>query len=251
MKLRSTAITILSIIAINSWAVPSIAVPEIIISNKQINNFISNDQSIIPDNETIQKLKQQLGQISLMVHQQITNSLPLTTKNIDSVTLNSINFNDDHSEVSIESEPTLIHQISRTVKTLNPLPNKSPIESEPKFDYPDYVLIGHLHAITAGNVIQQIDNSDTYSNIYNLDLAVHYKLIKTSDQSIILNFIASGQAGEASLQSNAAPKIPTDINNLINQVDTQLSTEAVSRIQEKFPSLIAAESVESSINTHS
>ncbi len=234
MKLKLATIAILSAIVTPSWSISGIAIPNIVVPDRTIDSFVNDSTYIIPDNETIQKTKQQINQISLIINQHITSNIPITTTTIDKNTLDTINFNDDDSEVSIESEPTIINQLSSKVKSINSIIYHETPESYIPFSYPDYVLMGDLVAITAGNQIQQIGNSFIYSNIYTLDIAVKYKLIKTSDKSIILSFISHGQSGEAMLQDNKAPKVPADINELINQTYNQLANETISRVTEKL-----------------
>ena len=110
------------------------------------------------------------------------------------------------------------------------------------------MLFGTLEALNAGNQIQLIPGTNQYSNIYSLDLAINYKLIKTRDQVIVANFIAAGHAGEPTLQNNSTAHIPNDSNRLIQQVYAQLSNEVIMRLEQQFnESSTVLSSVESSI----
>ena len=238
----------MSLISGTSWALPTIGVAEIAVE-KNTPSFLSSNSVITPDNPTQQLMQQQLNALSAQIKAQINQAslLQLQTQEMDAKAINSVSFNFTQTEVSIESEPSLINQFANAASQLNPL-NSTTNTAESQISYPDYMLFGTLEALNAGNQIQLIPGTNQYSNIYSLDLAINYKLIKTSDQVIVANFIAAGHAGEPTLQNNSTAHIPNDSNRLIQQVYAQLSNEVITRLEQQFnESSTVLSSVESSI----
>lgn len=238
----------MSLISGTSWALPTIRVAEIALE-KNTPSFLSSNSVITPDNPTQQLMQQQLNALSAQIKAQINQALllQLQTQEMDAKAINSVSFNFTQTEVSIESEPSLINQFANAASQLNPL-NSTTNTDESQISYPDYMLFGTLEALNAGNQIQLIPGTNQYSNIYSLDLAINYKLIKTSDQVIVANFIAAGHAGEPTLQNNSTAHIPNDSNRLIQQVYAQLSNEVITRLEQQFnESSTVLSSVESSI----
>ncbi|MBX9866781.1 MAG: hypothetical protein K2Y14_07680 [Burkholderiales bacterium] len=238
----------MSLISGTSWALPTIGVAEIAVE-KNTPSFLSSNSVIIPDNPTQQLMQQQLNALSAQIKTQINQAslLQLQTQEMDAKAINSVSFNFTQTEVSIESQPSLINQFANAASQLNPL-NSTTNTAESQISYPDYMLFGTLEALNAGNQIQLIPGTNQYSNIYSLDLAINYKLIKTSDQVIVANFIAAGHAGEPTLQNNSTAHIPSDSNRLIQQVYAQLSNEVIARLEQQFnESSTLLSSVESSI----
>lgn len=238
----------MSLISGTSWALPTIGVAEIAVE-KNTPSFLSSNSVTTPDNPTQQLMQQQLNALSAQIKAQINQALllQLQTQEMDAKAINSVSFNFTQTEVSIESEPSLINQFANAASQLNPL-NSTTNTDESQISYPDYMLFGTLEALNAGNQIQLIPGTNQYSNIYSLDLAINYKLIKTSDQVIVANFIAAGHAGEPTLQNNSTAHIPNDSNRLIQQVYAQLSNEVITRLEQQFnESSTVLSSVESSI----
>lgn len=238
----------MSLISGTSWALPTIGVAEIAVE-KNTPSFLSSNSVTTPDNPTQQLMQQQLNALSAQIKAQINQALllQLQTQEMDAKAINSVSFNFTQTEVSIESEPSLINQFANAASQLNPL-NSTTNTDESQISYPDYMLFGTLEALNAGNQIQLIPGTNQYSNIYSLDLAINYKLIKTSDQVIVANFIAAGHAGEPTLQNNSTAHIPNDSNRLIQQVYAQLSNEVIMRLEQQFnESSTVLSSVESSI----
>ena len=238
----------MSLISGTSWALPTIGVAEIAVE-KNTPSFLSSNSVTTPDNPTQQLMQQQLNALSAQIKAQINQALllQLQTQEMDAKVINSVSFNFTQTEVSIESEPSLINQFANAASQLNPL-NSTTNTDESQISYPDYMLFGTLEALNAGNQIQLIPGTNQYSNIYSLDLAINYKLIKTSDQVIVANFIAAGHAGEPTLQNNSTAHIPNDSNRLIQQVYAQLSNEVITRLEQQFnESSTVLSSVESSI----
>ena len=238
----------MSLISGTSWALPTIGVAEIAVE-KNTPSFLSSNSVITPDNPTQQLMQQQLNALSAQIKAQINQALllQLQTQEMDAKAINSVSFNFTQTEVSIESEPSLINQFANAASQVNPL-NSTTNTVESQISYPDYMLFGTLEALNAGNQIQLIPGTNQYSNIYSLDLAINYKLIKTSDQVIVANFIAAGHAGEPTLQNNSTAHIPNDSNRLIQQVYAQLSNEVITRLEQQFnESSTVLSSIESSI----
>ena len=238
----------MSLISGTSWALPTIGVAEIAVE-KNTPSFLSSNSVTTLDNPTQQLMQQQLNALSAQIKAQINQAslLQLQTQEMDAKAINGVSFNFTQTEVSIESEPSLINQFANAASQLNPL-NSTTNTDESQISYPDYMLFGTLEALNAGNQIQLIPGTNQYSNIYSLDLAINYKLIKTSDQVIVANFIAAGHAGEPTLQNNSTAHIPNDSNRLIQQVYAQLSNEVIMRLEQQFnESSTVLSSVESSI----
>ena len=238
----------MSLISGTSWALPTIGVAEIAVE-KNTPSFLSSNSVTTLDNPTQQLMQQQLNALSAQIKAQINQAslLQLQTQEMDAKAINGVSFNFTQTEVSIESEPSLINQFANAASQLNPL-NSTTNTAESQISYPDYMLFGTLEALNAGNQIQLIPGTNQYSNIYSLDLAINYKLIKTSDQVIVANFIAAGHAGEPTLQNNSTAHIPNDSNRLIQQVYAQLSNEVIMRLEQQFnESSTVLSSVESSI----
>ena len=238
----------MSLISGTSWALPTIGVAEIAVE-KNTPSFLSSNSVTTLDNPTQQLMQQQLNALSAQIKAQINQAslLQLQTQEMDAKAINGVSFNFTQTEVSIESEPSLINQFANAASQLNPL-NSTTNTDESQISYPDYMLFGTLEALNAGNQIQLIPGTNQYSNIYSLDLAINYKLIKTSDQVIVANFIAAGHAGEPTLQNNSTAHIPNDSNRLIQQVYAQLSNEVITRLEQQFnESSTVLSSVESSI----
>ena len=236
----------MSLISTTSWALPTIGVAEITVE-KSTPSFLSTNSVTIPDNPTQQVMLQQLNSLLSQIKTQISQASLLQTLEMDPKVVNSVSFNFTQTEVSIESQPSLMNQFTNAASQLNPL-NSNTNTNESQISYPDYMLFGTLEALNAGNQIQLIQGTNQYSNIYNLDLAINYKLIKTSDQVIVANFIAAGHAGKVTLQNNSTPQIPSNTSELIKQVYTQLSNELIARLEQQFnESSTVLSSVESSI----
>ena len=217
----------MSLISGTSWALPTIGVAEIAVE-KNTPSFLSSNSVIIPDNPTQQLMQQQLNALSAQIEAHINQAslLQLQTQEMDAKVINSVSFNFTQTEVSIESQPSLINQFANAASQLNPL-NSTTNTAESQISYPDYMLFGTLEALNAGNQIQ---------------------LIQTSDQVIVANFIAAGHAGEPTLQNNSTAHIPNDSNRLIQQVYAQLSNEVIMRLEQQFnESSTLLSSVESSI----
>jgi hypothetical protein len=236
----------MSLISGTSWALPTIGVAEISVE-KSTPSFLNANSVTISDNPTQQLMQQQLKALLNQIKTQISQASLLQPLEMDPKVVNSVSFNFTQTEVSIESQPSLINQFTHAASQLNPLTSAANT-NESQISYPDYMLFGTLEALNAGNQIQLIPGTNQYSNIYSLDLAINYKLIKTSDQVIVAHFIAAGHAGEPILQNNSTAQIPSNTDALIKQVYTQLSNEVIARLEQQFnESSSVLSSVESSI----
>lgn len=217
----------------NSWSLPTIGVAETSV-DKSAPSFLSADSENISDDTTQQEMVNQLSNLSTQIKNKINNQESMVTaQELDKNTVTSVNFNVAHTEVSIESQPSLFQTISNKASQLNPLNSNKNI-AESQIVYPDYMLLSELSAINAGNQINLISGTKQYSNIYGLDLAINYTLIKTSDQTIAATFIASGHAGVATLQYDTTAQIPSNTNTLIQDVYTQLSNDVINHLDLQF-----------------
>lgn len=217
----------------SSWSLPTVGVAETSV-DKSAPSFLSADSNNISDDATQQAMINQLNNLSTQIKNQINHQESMVTiQELDKNAVTSVSFNVAHTEVSIESQPSLLQTISNKASKLNPLSNNKNI-TESQIIYPDYMLLSDLSAINAGNQINLIPGTKQYSNIYGLDLAINYTLIKTSDQTIAATFIASGHAGIATLQYDTTAQIPSNTNALIQDVYTQLSDDVINRLDLQF-----------------
>lgn len=217
----------------NSWALPTIGVAETSVIQTPP-SFLNADSENISDTTTQQAMIQHLGDLSAQIKNQINRQESMVSvQELDKNATTSVSFNAAHTEVSIESQPGLLQKISNTASKFNPLnDNKNIVESQ--IIYPDYMLLSEVDALNAGNQINLIPGTKQYSNIYSLDLAISYTLIKTSDQTIAATFIASGHAGIVTLQYTDTPQNSADTSSLIQEVYNQLSNDVIYRLDTQF-----------------
>lgn len=217
----------------NSWSLPTIGVAETSV-DKSAPSFLSADSENISDDTTQQAMITQLNNLSTQIKNQINHQESMVkVQELDKNAVTSVSFNIAHTEVSIESQPSLFQTISNKASQLNPLNSNKNI-AESQIVYPDYMLLSEISAINAGNQINLIPGTNQYSNIYGLDLAINYTLIKTSDETIAATFIASGHAGVATLQHDETAQIPSNTSALIQDVYTQLSNDVINRLDIQF-----------------
>mgnify|MGYP000084121939 CR=1 FL=1 len=232
-----------------SWSLPTIGVAETT-ADTYLPSFLGTDSNNIPDGATQQAMVQKLNILATQIKNQInTQESMIVTQEIDKKTITSVNLNAAHTEVSLESEPSILQKISQKANQLNPLSTNNNV-AESQIIYPDYMLLSELYAVNAGNQINPISGTKQYSNIYSLDLAINYTLIKTSDQTVMATFISAGHAGVATLQYNDTPQTPNDTTSLIQTVYTQLGDDVVNRLDVQFNENISSlASSESTVKT--
>lgn len=101
---------------------------------------------------------------------------------------------------------------------------------------PDYIMIGELTAINAGDQKSPIESSTKYSDVYNVNAAVSYRIIRMNDQKVIGGFTAAGQAGGVQFLSdkntipnyNTAELIQSASDSLLTSILSQFDVQVTS-----------------------
>lgn len=208
------------------YALPTIGVPNITVNSTTATpSFISTDSSTQTDAATTKMLQQQITNFSAQIRGTILQSGQFRVVDVDN------NFVQMH--LPVESAP--VSESTPLIESA-PLPesptittSKSPDKTTSKT--PDYLLIGSLAAINAGEEVNQIINTNKYSDIYSIDLAVDYKLIRTSDRTIVASFTAAGHSGDVKLVNYPDQKMQHNIPLLVQQVGADLASEVSSQLQ--------------------
>lgn len=119
-------------------------------------------------------------------------------------------------------------------------PVVSSINNKTKQTMPDYILIGKVVSITQNENFTPVKYTDKNSSQYNVDIAVDYKLVKTTDKSVMTSFTAYGHASDvkmltagntAQIQNHNIPLlVKTASKNLgedvLNQLNSQFNTSS-------------------------
>lgn len=168
----------------------TLAVPNLQVSSSAYkNNFINPDKPDSIDPVTQTELKQQISTFSAQVRGKI----------IQSKHFNVIDSN--NNQLKTES------------------PNSNTVGK------PDYILTGIVSAIDTNEETRELSNTNMYSIIYSIDIAVDYKLVRTKDNHIIASFTAAGHGGDVKLTSNKNQKVSHNTPKLIQQAGDDLATE--------------------------
>lgn len=101
---------------------------------------------------------------------------------------------------------------------------------------PDYILLGKVSAITQDEDTMPVKETDRYTTQYNIDIAVDYKLIKTSDDSIMASFTAYAHANDVKILTNGAAnqKQTHNIVKLIGEASKSLGDDVVNQLNGQF-----------------
>jgi hypothetical protein len=101
---------------------------------------------------------------------------------------------------------------------------------------PDYILLGEVSAITQNQDFTPIKDTDKSTNQYNIDIAVDYKLIKTSDDSVMASFTAYGHANDVKILTNGSTaQVQThNVPLLIKTASKNLGTDVITQLNEQF-----------------
>ncbi|AUR50904.1 hypothetical protein [Aquella oligotrophica] len=187
MKKILFAVSIL--VSLNCLAA-TLAVPNLQLSSSAYtNNFISPDKPDSIDPVTQTELKQQISTFSAQIRGKI----------IQSKHFNVIDLNNNLLKVESPSSNTIIK--------------------------PDYILTGVVSAIDTNEETKELSNTNMYSIIYSIDIAVDYKLVRTKDNHIIASFTAAGHGGDVKLTSNKNQKVSHNTPKLIQQAGEDLAAE--------------------------
>lgn len=208
---------LLCVISTSAAAIPSIGVPNITVSPSIATpSFISTEAVSSSDIATKQMLQQQMSNFSAQIRGNILQSGQFRVVDVDN------NFAQSYAPAeSIPVESTIINNESEhlhTVKTIQ------------KSNTPEYMLIGSLSAINAGEEVNQIINTNKYSDIYSIDLAVDYKLVRTSDRTIVASFTAAGHSGDVKLVGFPDQRMQHNIPLLVQQVGADLANEVTTQL---------------------
>jgi hypothetical protein len=100
----------------------------------------------------------------------------------------------------------------------------------------DYILRGQVSAISANEDSSPIKGTDKYTNQYNIDIAVEYKLVKTSDNSVMSAFTAYAHANDVKILTNSAAnqKLSHNIPLLIQTASKSLGEDVVKQLSDQF-----------------
>jgi hypothetical protein len=101
---------------------------------------------------------------------------------------------------------------------------------------PDYILLGQVSAITQDEDTMPVKETDRYTTAYNIDIAVDYKLIKTSDKSIMAAFTAYGHANDVKIltKNGQYQKQTHNIPLLIQTASKALGDDVLNQLSSQF-----------------
>jgi hypothetical protein len=223
-------------------AVPSIGIADITTNgtSNSLPSFMQKDASDDSDNTTNALIQQQINNFSAQIRGNIIQSQQFRVVDVDTdITQKYANLSESSPENSFGQN---ISQNPSTTKTESPslATNAKPLESAAiavkpaQNQLPDYLLIGTLAAINAGEEINQIIGTNKYSNIYSIDIAVDYKLVRTQDQTIVASFTAAGHSGDVKLVNSQTQKVMHNIPLLVKQLGANLATDVSSMLSEQI-----------------
>lgn len=222
MKLRfiiSVVLCCTSVYAVN----PTIGITDIVLPNngETISSFLNTNNNTYDDKATIQAIKAQLKNMSEQTRTQIAQKYSeITVVNVTSNTTAILN--NRYSYTTNES------QTAQNVRESDMVSWVSTSEKDP-----DFFMIGNISSLNAGATKVAIENTTKYSNIYNLDIAVLYQIIRANDQKVLATFIALGQAGSVRiLDETDTPNYDTD--TLINIASKDLVNSTLNQFNVLF-----------------
>lgn len=105
-----------------------------------------------------------------------------------------------------------------------------------KRNMPDYILLGKVSSITQNEDTTPVKYTDKNTNQYNIDIAVDYKLIKTSDDSIMASFTAYGHASDVKILTvgNTTQVQTHNIPRLMQIASKSLGADVITQLNEQF-----------------
>lgn len=203
----------------------------------QLPKFINDYESSIGDNNTQQALEAQLSVISSQIRKQISlkfSNVRVLDLESDLVTTLNTNYNQEVSESQLNNGTVLN------------LTNDKTVLSNISSQTPDFFMVGRVAAINAGDEKIKIDGTNKYSDNYNLDAAVVFKILRASDKKIIASFTAVGQAGAVQfISQNVTPTY--NVSKLIQSASDDLVNSTISQFNMILLSgKISLEQIESS-----
>jgi hypothetical protein len=110
------------------------------------------------------------------------------------------------------------------------------VAATPKKGMPDYILLGQVSAISTNEDTNPVKETDKYTNQYNIDISVEYKLVKTSDNSIMSSFTAYAHASDVKILTNNAvnQRFNHNIPLLIQSASKSLGEDVVKQLSDQF-----------------
>jgi hypothetical protein len=214
------------LLTFNSWSLATLGVPNIQINDwDNLPGFLSKDTHD-SDQATKQLIQKQIGAFSIQIRRQIRSSQTFQIIDIDPdqalayLTLESAN-----SNLNIVTSTPIIKPKNLKDGQLSKGRSRM-LESQT----PNFMLLGQLSALSAGEGINRINDTNKFSAIYNIDIAVDYKLVRTKDHAIVAIFTAAGHSGDAKIIA-AASKPNHKIPLLIQQAGADLADEVISELQ--------------------
>jgi hypothetical protein len=133
---------------------------------------------------------------------------------------------------------TMLTKLTSDNTSNNTIVNK--IASSPKdknkLGMPDYILRGVVAGITQTQDTSPVKDTDKITNQYNINVAVNYKLIKTSDRSVMASFIAYGHASDVKILTNGSSNqvLHHNVPKLIKEASKNLAKDVVDQLYDQF-----------------
>jgi len=193
-------------IGINCWGA-TLGVPDLQTSSSAAtHSFINPDSTTSIDGTTETIIKQQISNFSAQIKGKIIQSKHFQVIDID-------------NKLAYTYNSTTSSNNTKSLNESNILPGNKPSS------LPDYILIGTVSAIDAGEETHQISDTNRYSLIYSIDIAVDYKLIRTRDSVIVSSFTAAGHGGDVKLTTNQQQKMNHNIPKLVKETGADLAND--------------------------
>ena len=222
-------------------AVPSIGIPNISNdNNSSLPSFMQKDASDNVDNTTNTLVQQQINNFSAQIRGDVIQSKQFRVVDVDtgitqkyaslneSSPANDLKQNESEAIKIANAESIPLSNVDKSVESAT-----SPIKPVVG-QIPDYLLVGNLAAINAGEEVNQIIGTNKYSNIYSIDIAVDYKLIRTQDRTIVASFTAAGHSGDVKLVNSQTQKVMHNMPLLVKQLGANLATDVSSMLSEQI-----------------
>jgi hypothetical protein len=221
-------------------AVPSIGIPNISNdNNSSLPSFMQKDASDNVDSATNTLVQQQINNFSAQIRGDVIQSKQFRVVDVDtSVTQKYASLNESSPANDLKQNESEAIKVANAEST--PLANVKSVESATSpikpvvGQIPDYLLVGNLAAINAGEEVNQIIGTNKYSNIYSIDIAVDYKLIRTQDRTIVASFTAAGHSGDVKLVNSQTQKVMHNTPLLVKQLGANLATDVSSMLSEQI-----------------
>ncbi len=97
----------------------------------------------------------------------------------------------------------------------------------------DLLLYGELSNFNSMTTIDELEETGQKSEIYYLNIAIHYQLFRVKDKKVLADFIAVGGSGNSEIQSS---QIHFDYLTYLPQVSNELFNSALNGIVMAFDS---------------